>query len=100
MRRQDKLHRLINLANTSHIQSFLHFSPLRIKEENVEIYRRYIMYREGSTRYFVEKNRMREIYAKIANIMEKKWPKMMKIADISIGQRAIVLSIFIFFLCC
>ena len=40
---------------------------------------------------------MREISAKIANIMEKKWPKMMKIADISVGQRATVLSIFFFF---
>ena len=27
------------------------------KEENIEIYRRYIVYRKGSIRYFMEKNR-------------------------------------------
>ena len=42
--------------------------PSESKEENVGIYRRYIMYREGSTRYFVEKNRRREISAKITYI--------------------------------
>ena len=75
MCRQNKLRRLINLADTSHIQLFLHFSPLRTKEENVEIYQRYIVYREELTRYFVEKNQMREISAKIANIMEKNYQK-------------------------
>ena len=37
-------------------------------EENVGIYRRYIVYREGSTRYFMEKNRRGDIYAKMAKI--------------------------------
>ena len=38
------------------------------KEENIEIYRRYIVYREGSTRYFVEKNRRGDIFVNIAKI--------------------------------
>ena len=38
------------------------------KEKNVEIYRWYIVYREGSTRYFVEKNRRRDISVNIAKI--------------------------------
>ena len=36
-----------------------------IKEENVRIYRRYIVYRETLTRYFVEKNRRGEKSLKI-----------------------------------
>ena len=38
------------------------------KEENVGIYRRYIMYREGSTRYFVKKNRRGDISINIGDI--------------------------------
>ena len=38
------------------------------KEENIEIYRRYIVYREGSTRYFVKKNRRGDISVNIAKI--------------------------------
>ena len=45
---------------------FLHLpSP---KEENVAIYGRYIVYREESTRYFVEKNRKEDISVNIAKI--------------------------------
>ena len=36
---------------------FLNINLLSIKEENVGIYRWYIVYQETSTRYFVEKNR-------------------------------------------
>ena len=38
------------------------------KEENVWIYRRYTVYRERSTRYFMEKNQRGDIYVKIAKI--------------------------------
>ena len=37
-------------------------------EENVGIYRQYILYREGSTRYFVEKNWRGDISTNIAKI--------------------------------
>ena len=40
------------------------------KEENVGIYWRYIVYWDGSTRYFMEKNRMGENSAKIAKKYE------------------------------
>ena len=37
-------------------------------KENVGIYRQYILYWEGSTRYFVEKNRRGDISTNIAKI--------------------------------
>ena len=42
--------------------------PSESKEENVGIYRRYIVYREGLTRYFVKKNRRGDISVNIAKI--------------------------------
>ena len=43
------------------------------KEENVGIYWRYIVYQEGLTRYFVEKNRRGDISANIAKISAIYW---------------------------
>ena len=66
------------------------------KEQNVRIYRRYIVYRETLTRYFVEKNRRGEKSLKIdkkssiyrhqainRRFNEKKRPKRKKIIEIS-----------------
>ena len=37
-------------------------------EENIGIYRRYIVYQEGATRYFMEKNRRGDISVNITKI--------------------------------
>ena len=42
-------------------------------EENIGIYRRYIVYREESTRYFMEKNRRRDISINITKISAIYW---------------------------
>ena len=64
---------MFSMMLTDKITTFIQKQLAVTKEENVGIYRQYIVYREGSTRYFVEKNRRGDISAKIAKISAIYW---------------------------
>ena len=84
---------LINFGSSTNPNLFKQAgNTLTTMEENIGIYRRYIVYREESTRYFMEKNRREDISVNIGDIsvmgdiseiFSKNLPWWQKIGDIS-----------------